>query len=141
MRATVRSMQRQGIPVIVIVDYLQIIKPAKSSGDRRVDVDEMAQALKELSKDCDIPVVALAQLNREAEGRAIPEPTMRDLREAGGIEAAADNIALLHRNTSDPQAQRTLSWLLAKARYGKVCTFQTQFEGEFSRVSDYPVYR
>jgi replicative DNA helicase len=141
MRATVRSMQRQGIPVIVVADYLQIIKPAKSSGDRRVDVDEIAQALKELSKDCDVPVVALAQLNREAEGRAIPEPTMRDLREAGGIEAAADNIALLHRNTSDPQAQRTLSWLLAKARYGKVCTFQTQFEGEFSRVSDYPVYR
>lgn len=94
-----------------------------------------------MSKDCDVPIIALAQLNREAEGRANPEPTMRDLREAGGIEAAADTVALLHRNTADPQLAGTLSWLIAKARFGKVCTFQTKFEGEFSRVTDFPVYR
>lgn len=141
IRATIRSMQRQRMPVLPIIDYLQIIKVGKSSGDRRVDVDAIAQGLKDMSKDLDVPIVALAQLNREAEGRANPEPTMRDLREAGGIENAADNIALLHRVTSDPQMERTLSWLIAKARFGRVCTFQTMFEGEFSRVSDFPVYR
>lgn len=141
IRATVRSMQRQGLPVLVIIDYLQIIKPASKSDDRRVQVDEIAQGLKELSKDCDVPVIALAQLNREAEGRANPEPTMRDLREAGGIEAAADNIVLLHRQTADPTGARTLFWLVAKARHGKVCQFSTVFEGEYSRISDQPVYR
>ena len=141
VRATIRSMQRQGLPVLPIIDYLQIIRPASKSDDRRVQVDEIAQGLKDLSKDCDVPVVALAQLNRGAEGRADPMPTMRDLREAGGIEAAADNIALLHRDTADTAGQRTLFWLLAKARYGKVCTFSTVFEGEYSRVTDQPVYR
>ncbi len=141
IRATIRSMQRQRIPVLPVVDYLQIVKVGKSTGDRRVDVDTVAQGFKDMSKDCDVPIIALAQLNREAEGRANPEPTMRDLREAGGIEAAADTVALLHRNTADPQLAGTLSWLIAKARFGKVCTFQTKFEGEFSRVTDFPVYR
>ena len=141
IRATIRSMQRQRIPVLPVIDYLQIVKVGKSSGDRRVDVDTVAQGFKDMSKDCDVPIIALAQLNREAEGRANPEPTMRDLREAGGIEAAADTVALLHRNTADPQLAGTLSWLIAKARFGKVCTFQTKFEGEFSRVTDFPVYR
>ena len=55
--------------------------------------------------------------------------------EAGGIEAAADTAALLHRNTADPQLAGTLSWLIAKARFGKVCTFQPKFEGESRSVS------
>jgi replicative DNA helicase len=140
MRATIRSMQRQKMPVLVIVDYLQIIKAATKTGDRRVDVDEIAQGLKDLSKDCDVPVVALAQLSREIEGRANPEPTMRDLREAGGIENAADNIALLHRAVQDPAGQGNLGWLIAKARFGRVCTFATRFEGEYSRVTDYTAF-
>lgn len=141
IRATIRSMQRQGIPVLPIIDYLQIVKPATKADDRRVQVDEIAQGLKDLSKDCDVAVVALAQLSREAEGRAVPMPTMRDLREAGGIEQAADTVALLHRDTSDPIGANTLFWLIAKARHGKVCTFSTVFEGQYSRITDQPVYR
>jgi replicative DNA helicase len=137
IRAVVRSMQRQKMPVLLIVDYIQIVKSATKTDDRRVQVDEIAQGFKDLSKDLDIPVVTLAQLNREIEGRANPEPTMRDLREAGGIENAADNVALLHRAVQDPAGQGNLGWLVAKARFGRVCTFATKFEGEYSRVTDY----
>jgi replicative DNA helicase len=136
MRATIRSVQRMGMPVLPVIDYLQIIKPSDERVDRRVQVDAIAQGLKDMAKDLNVPVITLAQLNREAEGRAQPEPTMRDLREAGGIEQAADTIALLHRDTADPVAQRTLHFLIAKARHGRVCRFETLFEGEYSRVSD-----
>lgn len=140
IRATVRSMQRIGLPVLPVIDYLQIIKTAGKSDDRRVEVDAVAQQLKDMAKDCDVPVIALAQLNRGPEGRADPMPSMKDLRESGNIEQAADTVALLHRDTADPEGQRYLHWLIAKARHGKVCSFTTRFEGEYSRVSDMAPY-
>lgn len=138
IRATIRAAQRTGLPVLPIVDYIQIVKPADSrSGDRRVEVDQIAQDSKDTTRDLDVPMVMLAQLNREVEGRAVAQPTLRDLREAGGIEQAADTVALLHRATNgSDEEQRRLDWFVAKARFGRVCTFSTRFEGEYSRVTD-----
>ena len=90
-------MQRQRIPVLPIIDYLQIVKVGKSSGDRRVDVDTVAQGFKDMSKDCDVPIIALAQLNREVEKRDDKRPHLADLRDSGQIEQDADTVIFLHR--------------------------------------------
>lgn len=139
MRARVRDMKRKHDNVLVIVDYLTLIRPSSGSTDRRVQVDEIAQGLKELARDLNVPVVALAQLNREIEGRAVKMPTLRDLRESGGIEAAADVVALLHRETlaqlGDP---RRLQVIVAKNRHGMQVQFELLFRGQYAQIVDWP---
>lgn len=142
MRSTIRSVMRRGKPVLPIVDYLQITgsDPTLRNQDRRVQVDKMAQDMKNVTRDLHVPMIALAQLSRGSEQRAVPQPTMSDLREAGNIEQAADTICLLHRDVNSivESEQRTMHWLVAKARHGRVCSFSTLFEGAYSRVSDMP---
>jgi replicative DNA helicase len=67
------------------------------SGSRVNEVSEASAALKRLAKDLDVPVVALAQLNRALENRESKRPTMADLRDSGSIEQDADTIIFVHR--------------------------------------------
>jgi replicative DNA helicase len=86
--------------------------------------------------------VVLAQLKRGLEERAVPVPTLSDLRESGGIEQAADTIALLHRQTRQDFGDISeLVWFIGKSRHGRVVQFPTRFDGEFSRVLDREVVR
>lgn len=135
IRAKVRGIQRTREVGIVVVDYLGLVKPPPDAprNDRRVQVDFIAQGLKDLSRDLKVPVIALAQLNRGIEGRAVKQPTMADLRESGGIEAAADIVILLHRDDTDPMA---LEANIAKNRHGPQSKFTLTFRGEFSRIED-----
>jgi replicative DNA helicase len=93
-----RAKARFGLRIL-LVDYLQLMKSEskKAQGSRYIEVGEVAQGLKELAKNCKIPVVALAQLGRTAEERKGCIPQMADLRESGDIEQAADIIGLLYR--------------------------------------------
>ncbi len=77
-----------------------------------------------------------AQLNRGIEGRAEKTPTLADLRESGGIEAAADFVLLMHRTTDQPN---DLLVTIAKNRHGPQGHLTLNFRGEFSRIEDlYP---
>lgn len=138
MKAVVRQAQRQPKPVLVIVDYLQLIRASNSREDRHVQVGQNAQGLKDMARDLDVPVVALAQLNRGIEGRATRVPMMSDLRESGQIEQAADVIALLHRETlPSPDVDTTeLTWIIAKNRHGATTSFTTRFVGQYARIED-----
>jgi len=84
-------------PDIVYVDYLQLLVPKGLTASRYQEVDNFCRELKDLAKSCDIPVIVLAQLNREVEKRQIHEPRISDIRESGGIEQTADLVLLLHR--------------------------------------------
>lgn len=141
MRARVKAEQRHGQPVIVINDYLQISKMVGSrSDDRRVLVDAFAQQSKNAARDLGVPWVSLAQLNRGPENRATPVPTMADLREAGGIEASADVILLLHRPTNDDLGDVTdLGIVIGKNRHGPTAGFHLKFIGEYGRIVDWPL--
>ncbi len=138
IRARVRQAQRKSEVGAVVIDYLNLIRPPAEAAraDRRVQVDAIAQGLKNLARDLKVPVIALAQLNRGIEGRADKMPSMSDLRESGGIEAAADVVMLMHRDfAADPN---TLHLVLPKNRHGPLARLELDFVGQFSRIEDRP---
>lgn len=141
MRAKIRAAQRNGTVGLVVVDYLGLVKPPADAprNDRRVQVDAIAQGLKNLARDLRVPVIALAQLNRGIEGRQDKAPTLSDLRESGGIEAAADVVILMHRDAGihDAEADPTdLRLSFAKNRHGPQAGARLIFQGQFSRALD-----
>lgn len=143
IRARIRSEQRRRPVGLVVIDFLTLIRPPKGGRpqDRRVEVDEIAYGLKRLAKDLNVPVVALAQLNRGIEGRAEKMPTLSDLRESGGIEMAADNVLLMHRAKNDEQGDPTdLVINIEKSRHGPTGICHLDFQGQFSRAVDTEIH-
>lgn len=81
---------------LIIIDYLQLIKPEKSRNGNRVnEVGDISRGLKQMVLDLGVPVIVLSQLNRSLEYRQDKEPMMADLRESGDIEQDCDNIIFL----------------------------------------------
>lgn len=104
----------------MVVDYLTRIKPVKSSGNQTIDIGEVAIGLKNIARQIEIPVMALAQLNRSSTKRADKRPNMADLRDSGVIEQEADQILLLHRDDDDDLAPAEI--IVDKNRHGEVAT-------------------
>jgi replicative DNA helicase len=92
-----RHMHKHGLDLI-IVDYLQLMSHPRAES-RQVEISYISRSLKGLARELEIPVIALAQLNRGLEVRAGGDKTPRlaDLRESGSIEQDADLVILMHR--------------------------------------------
>jgi replicative DNA helicase len=85
---------------LLVVDYLQLVELGRKGTDSRVqEVTGVAYGLKAIAMDHDAPVLAVAQLNRAAEGNQTPK--LSDLRESGGIEQAADNVLFAYQHPKD----------------------------------------
>lgn len=97
---TARRYKRDFGIKMIAVDYIQLIRcnSRKAQQSKNIEVSEISSGLKSLSKELNIPVVALAQLNREAAGGSKPTPPkMHQLRDSGSLEQDADVIGFLHR--------------------------------------------
>ncbi len=141
IRARVKSEQRKGEVGLVVVDYLGKVKPPANTpkNDRRVQVDAIAWAHKELARELNVPVIAMSQLNRGIESRADKMPMLSDLRESGGQEQDADVVILLHRALTEHQGDpTTLHLWVAKNRHGIQPTLDLNFLGHYSSAEDYP---
>jgi len=108
-----QQIHEEGLDVLII-DYLQLLRPPRDANysNRNKEVGSIARSLKMIAKDLNIPVLALAQLNRKVENRNPPRPQMADLRDSGEIEEHADNILFLYRPevygiTTDPKGNDT----------------------------------
>lgn len=132
IRAHVRTWKRRGPLKVVVIDYLQLVRPADRSDSRERQVSRIAEDCKHLAKEFDIHVIALAQVNRQNTQRQDPRPTMSDLRESGGIEAFADNIILLHR---DDNSEGEIEFIIAKNRHGETGTINLAWRPHYSSVS------
>lgn len=140
IRAHVRAVSRRGTLSAVVVDYLQLIRASDRRLSRYEAVTEFSRDLKVLARDFDVPVIALAQLNRQGEGGQRRPPTLSDLRDSGAIEQDADVVMLLQRGWDDA-AQVPLDDLdvhVAKNRHGITGKTSLLWEGHFTRVSDSP---
>jgi replicative DNA helicase len=98
LTAKVRAQHVKAPLSLLVVDYLQILHAEREKGQSTADaLAELAQGLKALAGEIEVPIIALSQLNREVEKRENRRPNMADLRDSGGIEAAADAVILMFR--------------------------------------------
>ena len=126
---------------LVIIDYLQLITSAANyGGNRQQEVSDISRALKLMSLELKVPVVALAQLSRSAEQRKEnPRPILSDLRESGSIEQDADIVAFLYRedyykkDLSSKDQISDLEFIIAKHRNGATGTIPLRFKRDISK--------
>lgn len=141
IRARARRLKAQHGLDLIMIDYLQLmdIKEKKMESRERV-VSEISKTLKAIAKELDVPVVALAQLNRGVEGRSDRRPMLSDLRESGSIEQDADVIMMLYRDDyydkDDPDKQGHAEVIIGKQRNGPTGTVRLKWEAEYGRFRD-----
>jgi replicative DNA helicase len=139
IRAKCRRLKQRHDLRLVIIDYLQLMSSPKRLENRQQEVSEMSRALKLLAKELNVPVVAVAQLNRGPEQRTDKRPLLADLRESGSIEQDSDVVILLHREDAyEPESPRAgeADFIVAKHRNGPTATVTVAFQGHYSRFVD-----
>jgi replicative DNA helicase len=130
-----RLKQRHGLG-LVVVDYLQLMQPAKRFDNRQQEVSEISRSLKLLAKELEVPVVAISQLSRQPESRSDRRPLLSDLRESGSLEQDADVVLFIYRDELyDKETERKgeADLILAKHRNGPTDTVVVTFQGQYSR--------
>lgn len=95
--AVARRMKRREGLRLVVIDYLQLIEPEDKRAPRQEQVATIARRLKRLARELNVPVLCLAQLNRQAEAAGNNRPRLSHLRESGAIEQDADVVMFVHR--------------------------------------------
>jgi len=141
IRAKCRRLAQQVDLKMVVIDYIQLMSSGKKVESRQQEVSEFSRALKLLAKELRIPVVALSQLNRQAEQAKDKKPELSHLRESGSLEQDADVVVLLHREgiyeRDHPRAGEA-DLILAKQRNGPTGTVVVAFHGQYSRFVNMP---
>lgn len=166
LRTRCRRLQRTKGLALIVVDYLQLMRPAPGTRpeNRVLEISQITQGLKAIAKELNVPVLALAQLSRAVEGREDKRPQLSDLRESGTIEQDADVVMFIYRDEyylsqkmpkriafeNDEKFETALQkWqqdmdrvhnqaevIIAKQRHGPTGTVQLFFEAEFMRFGN-----
>lgn len=130
------SARRDGLGLI-IVDYLQLMSHTRRVDSRQQEIAEISRGLKMLSKELQIPVVAVSQLNRDPERRQDKRPQLSDLRESGALEQDADVVLFIHRDDSDPAKKTLADLIVAKHRNGPTDTLQLSFRPDLTQFRNF----
>ncbi|MGY9013361.1 MAG: DnaB-like helicase C-terminal domain-containing protein, partial [Rhodobacterales bacterium] len=157
LAARARRLKRTHGLDVLIIDYLQLVRPASAKDSRVNEVSEITQGMKAIAKELDIPVIALSQLSRAVESREDKRPQLSDLRESGSIEQDADVVMFVFREEyykerekpSDNELDKMAAWqdemerlhgkaevIIGKQRHGPIGTVDLNFEGRFTRFSN-----
>lgn len=113
---------------LIVIDYLQLLKSKNKFNIREQEVAEISRNLKLLSRDLNIPVIALCQLNRASETRR--RPILADLRESGSLEQDADNVIFIYASEEEKEKQTPIietELIIAKQRNGATGTIKLNF--------------
>lgn len=137
----IKRREKSGLGLIVI-DYLQLIEPDDARDPRQEQVAKMARRLKGLARELEVPVLCLAQLNRQAEVAKENRPRLSHLRESGAIEQDADVVMFVHREEyyRSPDERDEVAGLaeiiVAKQRNGPIGDVELVWRKEFTRFAD-----
>jgi replicative DNA helicase len=142
LRARARRMHQQHDIKLFVIDYLQLLNSTagRAKENRQQEIADISSGIKALAKELNVPVIVLAQLNREIEKDKNRKPRMSDLRESGSIEQDADLVGLLFKPESDddePTAAESdglaVSLVIAKQRNGPTGDVNLTFLKPYTR--------
>jgi replicative DNA helicase len=138
IRHKVATLKRRNGIGLLVVDYLQLMA-APPAENRQQQVSALSRGLKLMAKEFQIPVIALAQLNRDVERRHDKRPVSADLRESGALENDADSIILMHREELYGNEARAgeCDLIITKSRHGRPGDVVVSFHGHYARCVSY----
>ena len=137
LRAKARRMMAENGLSMLIVDYLQLMQgPHERRESREQEIADISRSLKGLAKELNIPVIALAQLNRKVEERQDKRPQLSDLRESGALEQDSDVVAFIYRDevyNRESKEKGVAEILIRKQRNGPTGRVQLAYLDVFTR--------
>jgi replicative DNA helicase len=142
--ATARRLKRQNNLALIVIDYLQLIDPDNSKDSRQEQVARIARRLKGLARELNVPLLCLAQLNRQVEATGSHKPQLSHLRESGAIEQDADVVMFVHREeyykASEEERQEVKGQadvMIKKHRNGRTGDIKLTWLHEFTRFENF----
>lgn len=144
LRAKARRLKKMHDIQLIVIDYLQLLRSTsrRAQDNRQLEIAEISAGIKGLAKELKLPIIVLAQLNRNPEARKSGRPMLSDLRESGSIEQDADVVALLVRSEyyAEEEEKEAVAGeaelIIAKQRNGPVGDVKLTFIKEFTRFED-----
>ncbi len=143
IRAKCRRLKAEGKLGLVILDYLQLIRPSGHAENRVQEISQITRHLKALAKELNVPIIALSQLSRAVEQRHAGDkrPQLSDLRESGSVEQDADLVIFVFREEyykpDDPALQGKAEIIIGKQRNGPTGTITLTFLRECTKFVPY----
>ncbi len=144
IRAKARRLKAEKNIGMIIIDYLQLMQGPPKAESREREISHISRSLKALAKELNIPVIALAQLNRAVEARTDKRPQLSDLRESGSIEQDADVVIFLNRpeyygldkDENGESNEGVAEIIIGKQRNGPTGTVKLAFIKEYARFEN-----
>ena len=139
MRSKCRKYKQEQNLELVMVDYLGLMKSTGRPESRQQEISDISRGLKSLARELNVPVIALAQLNRGVEQREDKRPMLSDLRDSGAIEQDADVVMFLYRDDyyhKDSEAKNITEIIIAKQRNGPVGKLNLAWIPEYTKFAN-----
>jgi replicative DNA helicase len=144
IRAKARRLKVEKNIGIIMIDYLQLMTGPAKAESREREISQISRSLKALAKELNIPVIALAQLNRAVETRNDKRPQLSDLRESGSIEQDADVVLFLNRpevygimkDENGNSNEGVAEVIIGKQRNGPIGDLRLAFIKEYARFEN-----
>jgi replicative DNA helicase len=139
LRAKARQLHGRAQLGLIIVDYLQLMRPDDSTQSRVEQIGQMSRGLKILARELHVPVIAVSQLSRAVEQRPEKKPILSDLRESGQIEQDADLVIFIYRDelyNPETEHQGEADLIVAKHRNGPVGKETVVFLKDYPKFAD-----
>jgi replicative DNA helicase len=143
--AVARRLKRQERLGLIVIDYIGLIEPENALDSRQEQVAKMARRLKGLARELDVPILCLAQLNRQTEAAKDNRPSLSHLRESGAIEQDADVVMFVHReeyyhsleDAEDMGIVGQAKIIIAKQRNGPVGDVKLSWMKQYTKFAEY----